>query len=145
MSVSPTDLQTSLGLADIDTARAQMLIDDAVAQALAIATVGVVVDFPGPGNLPTGSDGVIRAAAARQYLNAAGVTTETVGPYSATRPAPSGSMFSYAECQVLRRLAGRGGAFSIDVTPSYAHDVFDPLREDIEDVEQIDLDTAIDL
>ena len=146
MSVTPTDLATYLGVSDVDADRAQMLIDDVVIQALAVATVGVVpASGPTYDNLPNGADSVIRAAVGRRYQNVAGVTSETVGPYSATRPAVSGSLLSDAECEILRRLAGRGGAFSVDTTPRTAHMVRDPLRTDVEDFEQVDLDEAIDV
>lgn len=120
MSVTPYDLATHLGISDIVVDRAQMLINDALAQALAVVTVGDTTGGAGWENLPTGGDAVVRAAAGRQYLNASGVTTETVGPYSATRPAPTGAMFSTAEIATLERLAGRGGAFSVDTMPSDA-------------------------
>lgn len=143
--VTPEDLATYLGV-EVDTERAQMILCDAFYQATAIAVVGTVPDGgPTWDNLPAGSDGVIRAAAGRRYTNPTGDTAETVGPFSVTRPAMSGSLFSDAEAETLRQLAGLGGAFSIDVTPPWAHGVIDPLRYDVEDVEQVDLDEAIDL
>lgn len=145
MTVTPDDLATYLGVT-VDDDRAQMIICDVLAQALAVATVGDVPD-DGPtwDNVPPSGDGIIRGAAARRYLNPTGVTSETTGPYSVTRTAMSGALLSDAECESLRRAAGRGGAFSIETTPPYAHPVLDPLRHDIEDVEQIELDEAIDL
>lgn len=146
MTVTTDDLATYLGVSDINEARAQMILDDTLAQALAVATVGVVgVDGPSWDNLPSGGEGVVHAAAGRRYTNPTGDTAETVGPFSVTRPAMSGALLSDAETETLRRLAGRGGAFSIDSTPPGAHAVRDPLREDVEDVEQVDLDEAIDV
>lgn len=119
--VVPDDLATYLGvtLDDTETARAQMLIDDAIAQALSIVTVGTVPDSgPTENNLPAGSASVIRPAVARIYLNPAGVTSDGAGPFNYGRPAGSGSMYSKAERATLRRLAGQSsGAFMIDLTP----------------------------
>lgn len=116
VEVTPADLATYLGLpADtINEARATMLIDDAVNQALAIVKIADGSTYE---DLPTGADSIIRAAAGRLYLNPAGATSEAVGHYSVTRPAASGSMFSKAEKRSLRLLAGGGGAFSIDLMP----------------------------
>lgn len=145
---TPADLATSLGvpLADLDTTRAQMLIDDAIADALSIVVVGTVPDTGATyDNLPAGSDSVIRAAAGRVYLNAGGVTSETVGPFSVTRPAPSGATLSGRERRKLLRLAGLSGAFSIDSTPAAAMtEVIDPAGSpDLEDAETIDLDLDV--
>lgn len=102
-----------------DDARAQMLIDDAIDQALSIVTVGTVPSTgPTEANLPAGAESVIRAAVARVWLNPAGVTQESAGGFSYSRPAGSGSMFSKAEIRSLQRLAGRSGAFAIDMIPA---------------------------
>lgn len=144
--ITTDDLATYLGLSDIAESRAQMLLDHALAQALSVATVGNVADSGADwSNLPSGAASVILPAVGRRFTNPLGETAETVGPYSVTRTAMSGSLFSDSELETLRRLAGRGGAFSIDTTPPSAHPVEDPLREDVEDVEQIDLDLAVDV
>ena len=119
--VTPDDLAVYLGVpvGDIDTSRAQMLIDDAIAQALTIVTVGTVPSGgPTEANLPTGAASVIRAAVARIYLNPAGVDNETVGPFAYGRSAGTGAMFSKAERGQLRRAAGGGNAFSINLIPA---------------------------
>lgn len=120
--VTPTTLGVYLNITiAADDARAQMLIDDAISQALSIITVGAVPDTGATeANLPAGAASVIRAAVARQWLNPSGVTQETAGSFSLTRPASTGSMFSKAEILALRRLAGRSGAFTIDVMPATA-------------------------
>lgn len=120
--VTPTDLGTYLGTGiDGFDDRAQMLIDDAVSQALSIVTVGTVPDSGATyANLPVGAASVIRAAVARLWLNPAGVTQETTGPFAYSRPASTGSMFSKAEVRTLRRLAGRSGAFSVQMLPADA-------------------------
>lgn len=120
--VTPDDLAVYLGIdtGQIDEDRAQMLVDDAIAQALSVVTVGTISDSgPTEANLPSGAAGVIRAAVARVYLNPRGVDGETVGVVSYTsRGGGTGSMFSKAEIAALRRFAGRGGAFSISMIPA---------------------------
>ena len=121
VSVTTDDLATYLGvsLSSTDEDRAQMLIDHAVVQALSVVTVGVV---PTGGatvaNLPNGAESVILPAVARVFNNAAGVTQEALGPYSFSRPAASGGLFSKAERAQLRRMGGGGSAFSIDLLPT---------------------------
>lgn len=146
MTVTPANLGTYLGITDIDTNRAQMILDDVLAQALAVVTVGT----PGPTgptwtNLPNGGEGIVRAAAGRLYLNAAGVTAEGVGPFHVQRPAPTGSMLSRREKRELRELAGRPPAFTADVTPATAMVTFvDPLAEpDVTDAEEFILDIGL--
>jgi hypothetical protein len=104
-----------------------MLIDDAIAQALTIVTVGTV---PTTGateaNLPAGAGSVIRPAVARVFLNPAGVSQEALGPYSQSRPIASGGLFSKAERQQLRRMGGGSSAFQVDLLPTgYPDSVFD--------------------
>lgn len=127
MTVTTTDLQTYLGLDSIDADRAAMILDDVLQDALSVVTVGTVpaTSTATWSNLPAGAEGVIRAAAGRVYLNAAGVTSESVGPFSVTRPAPSGSLLSRRERMKLRRLAGRGPAISVDTTPTTALATFE--------------------
>lgn len=118
--VTTDDLATYLGISysGAEEDRAQMLIDDAVAQALTIVTVGTV---PTTGatedNLPAAAASVIRAAVARVFLNPSGVSQEVTGPYTFSRAIGSGSMFSKAEVAALRRMAGRSGAFTVDLLP----------------------------
>lgn len=119
--VTPDDLAVYLGVPvdTLDSDRAQLLIDDAIAQALSIVTVGTVpVDGPTEDNLPSGAASVIRAAVARIYLNPAGVTSEATGPYLYSRPAGTGALFSSSERGALRRFASRGQAFSVDLLQS---------------------------
>jgi hypothetical protein len=127
--VTPDDLAVYLGvgLSGTDEDRAQLLIDDAIAQALSIVTVGTV---PTTGateaNLPVGASSVIRAAVARVFQNPSGVSQEVLGSYSVSRAANSGAMFSSAERAALRRMAGRGSAFSIDLLQTgYPDTAFD--------------------
>lgn len=107
--------------------RAQMLIDDAIAQALSVVTVGDVPDDgPTEANLPTGAASVIRAAVARIFLNPTGVTSESTGPYAYGRPAGTGALFSKAERAQLRRMGGGGNAFSVNLLANYQGAVLPP-------------------
>lgn len=103
------ELDTYLQLGGrVDTDRADMLIT--MAQELAEAEISP---------LPAAAKSVILSAAARAYTNPAGVTYETIGPFSAQRPA-AGVYLTRAELNTLRRLAGRSGAYTIDPTPAGA-------------------------
>lgn len=105
MVVTAEDLGLYLGLTDIDGTRADFLLQQALT--LAASIVSPVPDTAEP---------VILAAAGRAYANPQGVSQETVGPYSVQRP-QAGLYFTRAEQAILKRLAGRGGAFTIDPTP----------------------------
>lgn len=105
MDVTAEDLGLYLGLDQIDGTRADFLLQQALT--LAASIVSPVPDTAEP---------VILAAAGRAYANPQGVSQETVGPYSVQRP-PAGLYFTRAEQAILKRLAGRGGAFTIDPTP----------------------------
>ena len=101
MAVTTDDLATYLGVSDIDEGRAQMLIDDAFAQAVSIATIGTITPPAGATwvNLPAGADGIIRAAVGRRYSNVSGVTSgdgRTVQRFDA----------SGIRCAVLNRRTG---------------------------------------
>lgn len=106
MDVTAEDLALYLGLTEIDGTRAEFLIEQAVT--LAASIVSPVPDTAEP---------VILAAAGRAYANPQGVTQETVGPYSVQRP-QAGLYFTRAEQAILKRLGGRGGAFTVDPTPA---------------------------
>lgn len=106
MDVTADELGLYLGLDTIDGDRADFLLEQALT--LAASIVSPVPDTAKP---------VILAAAGRAYANPQGVTQETVGPYSVQRP-PAGLYFTRPEQAILKRLAGRGGAFTIDPTPA---------------------------
>lgn len=103
--VSPADLGIYLGLT-IDAPRAQMLLEDA--QNLCESIVSP---------LPAAATAIIKSAATRAYTNPTGVTSETTGPYAAHRPS-GGVYLTRSERRALRNLAGRSGAFSIDLLPT---------------------------
>lgn len=68
--------------------------------------------------LPSGAETVVLSAAMRAYANPQGVTTETLGPYSVSRPM-AGVYLTKTERATLRRMSGGGGAFSIDPLADY--------------------------
>lgn len=106
MDVAAEDLALYLGMTEIDGNRADFLLEQALT--LAASIVSPVPDTAEP---------IVLAAAGRAYANPQGVTQETVGPYSVQRP-QAGLYFTRAEQAILKRLAGRGGAFTVDPTPA---------------------------
>jgi len=102
------DLELLLGH-EVDEDRANFLID------LAIGLAESIVD-----PVPDSANAIILTAVARVYENPSGATTtEMVGPYQVTRQSNSLSFFTSAELRALRALAGRGGAFSINLLADY--------------------------
>lgn len=110
--VSSSDLATFLG-SPVDDDRATLILELVGDQAATLVAP-----------LPAEAKGVVLGAAARIYTNPTQVTSESVGPYSASRTFPSVSL-TKQERATLRRLAGGGGAFSIDpLGPGYPADRF---------------------
>lgn len=106
MTVSPADLGTYLG-AEVDTDRAQFLIEKAVQLCESIITP-----------LPDGGDTVVLDVAARAYSNPSNAQTQAAGPFSATFGALGGGLWLTRQNKAtLRRLAGSGGAFTIETLP----------------------------
>jgi len=118
VNVTAEELGLYLGFAEIDGTRADFLLNQAMTLATSIVSP-----------LPDGAKPIILAAAGRAYANPQSVTQETVGPYSVQRPT-AGLYFTRAEQAILKRLAGRGGAFTINPTPAnvdpYASWPWDP-------------------
>lgn len=109
MTVLSADLGTYLGVS-VDDTRAAYLIG--MAEQLCQSIVNP---------LPDGSDAVVLDVAARAYGNPMNVTQDTVGPYSANFGKVGGGLWlTRANKATLRRLAGGGGAFTIDTTPATA-------------------------
>lgn len=99
-----------LGLDEIDGDRADLLI------ASAISLCQTVVK-----PLPEGAEAVVLSVAGRAYVNPQQVSYETIGPMSVQRPQGSGGLYlTKADKSALKSLAGRGGAFTVDPTPSTA-------------------------
>jgi len=105
--VAPTaeDLGLYLGLGEIDGARADLMIRQAVLLCAAVVAP-----------LPDAASVIVLSAAGRAYANPQGVSYETIGPISVQRP-QAGLYLTKAERTALKSMAGRGGAFTIDPTP----------------------------
>ncbi|MCK2144904.1 hypothetical protein MWG58_29105 [Streptomyces sp. WAC00276] len=112
MFEAPTAEQLALylGLPEIDGARADLLI----AQAVALCETVVRP-------LPDQATAVVLSAAGRAYVNPQQISYETIGPMSVQRPSGSGGLYlTKADKAALKSLAGRGGAFTVDPTPDSA-------------------------
>lgn len=107
MTVDPADLGTYLGVA-VDADRAMLLIYNATALCESVCKP-----------LPPGADAVVLDVAARAYSNPTNATTQNVGPYAANYgPVGGGLWLTRQNKATLRRLAGSGGAFTIDTLPA---------------------------
>lgn len=106
--VNAVDLALYLDLAEINECRANLLIGQAIALAESVVKP-----------LPEGASAVVLAMAGRAYANPQAVSSESVGPYSVQRP-QAGLYMTKAETAALKRLGGRGGAFTVDPTPEEA-------------------------
>ncbi|WP_328313089.1 hypothetical protein OG432_24420 [Streptomyces sp. NBC_00442] len=113
MTFSPPtaeDLGLYLGLEEIDGARADLLLTQAVALCQSVVKP-----------LPDDATAVVLSVAGRAYVNPQQVSYETIGPMSVQRPSGSGGLYlTKADKAALKSLAGRGGAFTIDPTPTTA-------------------------
>jgi hypothetical protein len=128
---TPDDLATFLGITgNIDTDRAQLLLDLAEGEASAIVTP-----------LPMNAKSVVLTAAARAYANPEMVNSSSVGSVSASFG--SGGLYLMRnERRTLERMAGIGaGAFTVNPAPNAGVDYRDPLRSPaLEDIEEFTLD-----
>jgi hypothetical protein len=107
--VAPTaeELGLYLGLPEIDGARADLMIQQAVALCETVVKP-----------LPEQATAVVLSAAGRAYVNPQSVSYETIGPMSVQRPSGSGGLYlTRADKAALKSAAGRGGAFTVDSTP----------------------------
>lgn len=110
--IPPTaeELGLFLGLDEIDGNRADFLVNKAISLCQTIVTP-----------LPDGADSVVLSVAGRAYVNPQQVAYETIGPMSVQRPSGSGGLYlTKADKSALKSLAGRGGAFTVDPTPTTA-------------------------
>jgi hypothetical protein len=110
--VTPTaeELGLSLDLDEIRGDRADFLIKMAISLCLTVVKP-----------LPDEAAAVVLSIAGRAYLNPAQVTYETIGPMSVQRPSGSGGLYlTKADKAALKSAAGRGGAFTVDLTPADA-------------------------
>lgn len=101
MAVTTGDLSMYLGVV-VDEGRASLML------ALAADLCSTIVS-----PLPDEARAVVLSCAARGYSNPQGVTYETTGPYSVQRPYP-GLYLTRSERSALKRMAGVGGAFTIN-------------------------------
>ena len=101
--VFPADLGTYLGIPNLDETRALQILQ--LAQALCESVVSP---------LPAGAEGVVLDVAAQAWINPASAGSQSAGPFS-MGPTPGGLRLTRANKATLRRLAGSGGAFTIDV------------------------------
>lgn len=108
VAVDADELRVYLGLPDIDQDRAELMLAQATLLAESIVKP-----------LPDAASAVVLAVAGRAYANPQGVAYETVGPISVQRP-QAGLYMTRDERRTLQRLAGRGGAFTVDPTPADA-------------------------
>jgi hypothetical protein len=108
--VSAEELGTYLNDSSIDPDRAAMLIEDA--QLLCQSVVSP---------LPEGANIVIRRVAARAYVTITSARSQQLAaanaPFGVAQTGTGGLWLSRADEADLRRLAGGGGAFSIDLLP----------------------------
>lgn len=109
---TPSDLQTYLGLATIDNDRATLILE--LAQNLCEAILSP---------LPASANAVVLGMAARAFTNAGQLSSAALGSghlqyaTNGAGAAIGGLYLSRADKTNLRRLAGSGGAFSIDPLP----------------------------
>lgn len=106
LDLDATKLALYLGLEEINEARADLMLAQAISLAESIVKP-----------LPDSASAVVLAVAGRAYANPQGVSAETAGPFSVQRP-QAGLYLTRDERRTLQRLAGRGGAFTVDPTPS---------------------------
>ncbi|MFE0088762.1 hypothetical protein [Streptomyces sp. NPDC059016] len=110
--VPPTAEQLGLylGLDEVGGDRADLLISQAVNLCLTVVKP-----------LPEEATAVVLSVAGRAYVNPQQVSYETIGPMSVQRPQGSGGMYlTKSDKAALKAMAGRGGAFTVDPTPSTA-------------------------
>jgi hypothetical protein len=110
--IPPTaeELGLFLDLQEIDGNRADFLINKAISLCQTVVKP-----------LPEGADSVVLSVAGRAFVNPGQATYETIGPMSVQRPTGSGGLYlTKADKSALKSLAGRGGAFTVDPTPSTA-------------------------
>lgn len=108
--VFPEDLGAYLSISDIDEDRAEQVLR--LAQTLCESIVAP---------LPDTAAAVILDVAARAWTNPTNAQSQATGPYSASFGAVSGGLWLTRQNKAtLRRLAGGGGVFSVDVLPAAA-------------------------
>lgn len=124
--VDPTDLGLFLNQPTIDVDRAAMVIGDAQDLCETILSP-----------LPPTAAGIVRRVAARCYTNPSSAHSMGIGSANVSYGSPSsaysvgGMYLSRADKADLRRLAGRGGAFTIDPTATDAGTSLPPWSQNV--------------
>lgn len=113
LTVSTQDLALYLGVDTVDDDRAALMIT--LAGDLCSAIVSPT---------PDGAKAIVLTCAARGYSNPSGAQYETTGPYSVQRPFP-GLYLTKSERAALKRLSGKGGAFTVNPLADDAGDTFE--------------------
>lgn len=101
LTVTSDDLASYLG-SSVDEDRADLFLE------LAMDLAGAIVS-----PVPDAAKAIVLKVAASGYESPTGRSQELIGPYQISGPA-GGMVMSKADRAALRRLAGGGGAFSID-------------------------------
>lgn len=107
MTVTIDTLQTYLGVTEVDTDRATLLLS------LVTQLVEPLAGTP----IPDAADPIILSALTRAYLNPTNAQTQGAGPYSATIPA-GGVYLTRGERATLARTLGLGSHFVIETLPA---------------------------
>lgn len=113
--VTVDDFSTYLGNPDLDQVRAQFILDRAEELCLSIVSP-----------LPDTATSVVLDVAQRAFAvptaeqdQALGLYSEGVGPFGGTPGASGGGLWlTENNIRTLRRLAGQGGAFTVDTLPA---------------------------
>lgn len=108
VTLDPQDLATYLGVTDVNTDRAVMLLQMAWDMCESIVSP-----------LPAVAVGVVLEVAARAYSSPVGDASQTAGPFS-MGATPGGLYLSRSNKATLRRMGGGGGAFTIETCPDTA-------------------------
>jgi hypothetical protein len=137
MVPAPTssDLDTLLDLSGtIDGTRATFLIG--LAESLCASIVDPV---------PANANVVVLSVAGRAYTNPDGVAAHTIGPESVQYGSTLGGLYlTKADVATLKRMAGVGGAFTVDPTPADAGTLVYPWDENLWGFEGVDTFTNPD-
>lgn len=113
--VSPVDLGIYIGAA-VDSARATLILNRA--QQLCMSVLNP---------LPSGAAAVVLDVAVRAYANPTNAQSQAAAPYTVAYGAVAGGLWlTNTNTQTLRRLAGKGGAFSIDLLADYCEPALPP-------------------
>ena len=132
--VTPKDLALWLDRTGIDDLRAALMLQ---------AAIDLCASIVSP--LPVTARGVVLGVAARAFTNVTSAHQMGLGSGQVSFGAQNSSMgvgglyLSRSDIATLRRLAGSGGAFTIDMTPATAGQGLPPWDQNVTWLEQIPL------